>query len=45
MIPFPVKALKILVNELRSGGEVAGVKSSDILESKSDDGVSYRVPE
>ncbi|KAJ3527044.1 hypothetical protein NM688_g8180 [Phlebia brevispora] len=38
MIPFHLKALKILVNELRSGGEPSGLRSSDLLESKSEDG-------
>ena len=37
MIPFPVKALKLLIGELRS--EPSGLRSSDIIESKSDDGV------
>lgn len=40
MIPFPVKALQILLNELRSGGEPSGLKQSDLVESRSDDGVS-----
>ena len=41
MVPFPVKALKILIHELRSGGEPSGIKSSDLVDSKSEDGVRH----
>lgn len=38
-IPFPVKAMKILVHELRSGGESAAINVQDDFEVESDDGV------
>ncbi|KAI0354778.1 ARM repeat-containing protein [Trametes cingulata] len=39
-VPFPVKALKLLVHELQSGGEAAsmGFNAADIAELDSDDG-------
>ncbi|KAI0829067.1 ARM repeat-containing protein [Trametes gibbosa] len=39
-VPFPVKALKILVHELQSGGEAAsmGFNAADVAELDSDDG-------
>ena len=41
LIPFALKAMKLLVNELRSGGEPSGLKASDIVGSKSDDEVCW----
>lgn len=40
-IPFPVKAVKILVHELRSGGESAAINAQDNFELDSDDGVCF----
>jgi hypothetical protein len=41
-IPFPVKALKILVHDLRSGGESAAINShGEEFDAESDDGVSF----
>jgi hypothetical protein len=41
-IPFPVKALKILVHDLRSGGESAAINGQgEDFEVDSDDGVSF----
>lgn len=39
-IPFPVKALKILLRELQSGGEAAS-RRMNASELGSDDGVSF----
>ena len=41
-IPFPVKALKILVHDLRSGGESAVINGQgEEFDVDSDDGVSF----
>ena len=41
-VPFPVKALKLLLHDLQSGGEAAsmGFSAKDVSEIASDDGVS-----
>ena len=41
-VPFPVKALKLLLHDLQSGGEAAsmGFSAKDVSEAASDDGVS-----
>ena len=43
-IPFPVKALKILVHDLRSGGESAAIGGQgEQFDVDSDDDVSFHV--
>lgn len=47
-IPFPAKVLKLILQEMQSGGEPAsmgygGLNSSDIKEVRSDDGVSLLI--
>ena len=43
-VPFPVKALKLLVHDLRSGGDSATIPKVD-LDVDSDDGVrAFSVP-
>jgi len=39
-VPFPVKALKLLVHEMRSGGESAAIPNTT-FEVDSDDGVQH----
>jgi hypothetical protein len=39
MIPFPVKALKLLLNELHSDGDAAAITAQDAAGIDSDDGV------
>ena len=43
-VPFPVKALKLLLHDLQSGGEAAsmGFSAKDVSEAASDDGVSLQ---
>ena len=43
-VPFPVKALKLLLRDLQSGGEAAsmGFSAKDVSEVASDDGVCCR---
>ena len=43
-VPFPVKALKLLLHDLQSGGEAAsmGFSAKDVSEVASDDGVRPR---
>ena len=40
-MPFPVKALKLLLHDLQTGGEAAsmGFSAKDVSEVASDDGV------
>ena len=40
-MPFPVKALKLLLRDLQSGGEAAsmGFNATDVSDAASDDGV------
>ena len=44
-MPFPVKALKLLLHDLQSGGEAAsmGFSAKDVSEAASDDGVSSSI--
>ncbi|KAH7924492.1 ARM repeat-containing protein [Leucogyrophana mollusca] len=37
-VPFPVKALKLLVHDLRSGGDSATIPAGEVYEVDSDDG-------
>ena len=44
-ISFPVKALKIILHDLQSGGESATVTArGDVYDVESDDGVSFFSP-
>ena len=46
-IPFPVKAIKILVHEIQSGGEAASMSAfagtGSVPELESDDGVGFSI--
>ena len=39
-IPFPVKALKIILHDIQSGGEAASMSAQGVFNVDSDDGVS-----
>ncbi len=45
-VPFPVKALKLLLHDLQTGGEAAsmGFSAKDFSDVASDDGVSALHP-
>ena len=42
-VTFPVKALKLLVHDLRSGGDSATIPAGEAYEVDSDDGVRFLV--